>query len=115
MIKKIEINKVLEEIEMIEKLEKSSPAKSKIIRKVEVIEEERKVFPREGHENENENENINFNKVGCDGIPISKNSLVEDNSKGSFDKADIVITGAVLGVISVIAWGTMVYLRNVRK
>ena len=113
MIKKIEINKVLEEIEKIEKLEKSSPTKSKIIRKVEVIEEERKVFPREGHENENEN--INFNKVGCDGIPISKNSLVEDNSKGSFDKADIVITGAVLGVISVIAWGTMVYLRNVRK
>ena len=105
---------------MMEKLEK--PAKFKIIRKVEVIEEERKV-PDEGNEieNENENENENTKKVGNRDFSISKSDKVKSNSEGFFDKEEesIVLSGSVLGlglgVIAAVAWGTVIYMRNVRK
>ena len=113
MIKKIEINKVLEEIQMMEKLEK--PAKFKIIRKVEIIEEEREV-PNE----ENGNENENTNKVGNCDFSISKSNKVRSNTEGFFDKEEnVVLSGSVLGlglgVIAAVAWGTVIYMRNVRK
>ena len=104
---------------MMEKLEK--PAKFKIIRKVEVIEEERKV-PDEGNEieNENENENENTKKVGNRDFSISKSDKVKSSSEGIFDKEEsIVLSGSVLGlglgVIAAVAWGAVIYMRNVRK
>ena len=102
---------------MMEKLEK--PAKFKIIRKVEVIEEERKV-PNEGNEIENENENENTKKVGNRDFSISKSDKVKSSSEGIFDKEEsIVLSGSVLGlglgVIAAVAWGAVIYMRNVRK